>query len=364
MAVRLAGRLGGRDNNLNLLRILAAVGVLVSHAFVLTGSTDPLLPLAGETIGHFALVIFFAISGFLIARSFTRRATVWHWLTARVLRIFPGLLAVLLLSALVLGPLVTSLPLAEYMRDPESWTYVPRNLSLALLQYPLPGVFAENPYGPAVNGSLWTLFYEAVCYAGVLVAGLFGLLERRWAMLALLVVFIAGYAAFLVVDNAGLSIGALGYRLARLLPLALPFVLGMVVHAWRDAVVLDWRLAALLWLLAWPASYTPVYGEWLVLALGYTVLTFAFLPRGALLHYNRMGDFSYGTYLYAFPCQQLAIWLLPDQGWATNIAISLPAALLLGALSWRLVERPSLARVGSLAEKLVTRRAPPLKEER
>ena len=132
----------GRDNNLNLIRMIAAVGVLVSHAWPLSlgpGTPEPLSAAVGQSLGSLSVLVFFVISGFLIPRSFERQPTLASWLRARCLRLAPALAVVLLLTVLVLGPLVTTLPLADYARRPETLTYVPRNLSLALGQSGLPG---------------------------------------------------------------------------------------------------------------------------------------------------------------------------------------------------------------------------------
>ncbi|NNF24113.1 MAG: acyltransferase family protein [Rhodobacteraceae bacterium] len=151
----------GHDNNFNLIRFLAASGVLISHAYPISQGPEAIQPLerlVGMTLGHVCVLIFFAISGFLILRSFDRSSTLISWTSARVLRIFPALIVVLILTVLFYGPLLTHLPIAQYFSAPETITYVPRNISLAFLQYPLPGVLVDAPYVGAINGSLWTLF--------------------------------------------------------------------------------------------------------------------------------------------------------------------------------------------------------------
>jgi peptidoglycan/LPS O-acetylase OafA/YrhL len=156
------GRLGdlarGRDNNFNLLRMLAAAGVLVSHAYPIARGPDaeqPLESLLGMTLGTVCVYVFFAISGFFIAQSFERAATPGAFLRARALRLFPALAVVLCVTVLVAGLWLTTAP------PPVYWAAVPeylvRNLTLFFLRYDLPGVFEDNPLGPGINGSLWTL---------------------------------------------------------------------------------------------------------------------------------------------------------------------------------------------------------------
>lgn len=93
--------LGGRDNNLNLIRIVAASAVLVSHAYALTSGqemSEPFRAATGLSLGQFAVAIFFGMSGLLIARSFDRRQSLAHFVSARFLRLWPALAVVLTLT--------------------------------------------------------------------------------------------------------------------------------------------------------------------------------------------------------------------------------------------------------------------------
>lgn len=358
MGLRLADRLGGRDNNLNLIRIIAAIGVLMSHSFPITlGPTahDPLASVVGSSVGWFAVAIFFCISGLLISRSFDRRRALPEWFLARFLRLFPGLLAVLSLTVLVLGPLLTALPVSAYWADPATWSYLPKNLVLAWRQHALPGVFSSNPYGPAINGSLWSLYYEVVCYGGVLLAGLLGMFRYSRLFGAAIVGFAIAYGLLHGLSSERWHIA--GLNIEQLFRLAYPFALGMAAYVWRDRLTLDWRIMGGLWLLALLSAAMPFFTEMLVLAICYSVLVLAFVPQGRVLGYNRLGDYSYGTYIYAFPVQQLMVHLMPGQHWAANIALSLPVTLLFAVMSWHWVERPALAMVRPLADRLGGRTA-------
>jgi peptidoglycan/LPS O-acetylase OafA/YrhL len=332
----------GRNNNLNLIRMIAAIAVLVSHSWPISlgaGAVQPLERiLMGSTLGSISVYVFFAISGFLIARSYERQASVIRWVRARVLRLFPALIVVLLLTVLVLGPLVTALPAGVYFTSPETLTYVPRNLSLAFLQYDLPGVFLDQPYPGAINGSLWTLVYEVLCYGGVLVAGLLGALRVRSRMALALAAYAAAYLlVFYVLEPEQVH-----PRIQSLLRLGLPFAIGTAFHVWRDRVRLSPAIIAVLVAAAALAHGTAAFHVTMVLALVWGVFVLGYMP-GAFLHrYNRLGDYSYGVYIYAFPMQQLMVHLFAPMGPLVNMALALPATLALAVLSWVCVEKPAL----------------------
>jgi len=343
----LADYLSGRDNNLNLIRMVAASAVLVSHAFPITlgrGAEEPLEHLTGMSLGGLAVAVFFALSGLLISRSFDRRPSMARFVIARILRLFPGLLVVLVVTVMA-GAMLTSLSLMDYFTNAKTLTYIPRNLTLMFLQYPLPGVFADNNYPDAINGSLWTLFYEVLCYGGVVIVGLIGALRRQWAFAAFFALVTALFVWGLGWDPAG---GMLR-RADQLIQLGFPFALGMAAYVWRAQVWLDWRIALLLWLACIPAYGSQVMPFFVIVALCYTVALLAFVPKGMMLQYNRIGDYSYGVYIYAFPVQQLNASLWPSSGPYMNMLLSFPIVLLLASLSWHLVEKVALNRVDWVA---------------
>lgn len=342
---------GGRDNNFNLIRMVAASAVLVSHAFPITLGTstpEPLETLLGRSLGSIAVLIFFAISGFLIARSFDRSPRLSDWLAARVMRLFPGLAVVLLLTAFVLGPLVSVLPPEVYFRDPAVVTYVLRNVVLVSQQYGLPGVFETQPLPIAINGSLWTLFYEVVCYGGVMLVGLAGALDRPrravWFFAALLVLYV-------IPSLPGVA-AELHPKILALHRLMLPFAIGTALYVWRDRVPLGWGWVVGLGLGAAALQETALFAEAFVFWLAYAVFVVAYLPGGPIRRYNDFGDYSYGIYIYAFPVQQTVMHLFGSMTPLENMAIAFPITLACAVLSWRVVEKPGLAARHRLANLL------------
>lgn len=347
---RLDAHLAGRDNNLNLIRVIAAGAVLVSHAFPITlgqGAEEPLENLTGLSLGGHAVALFFVLSGLLIARSFDRGRSRTRFLLARALRLFPGLVVVLVLTVLA-GAMFTKLPPTAYFTASGTLTYVPRNLSLALLQYPLPGVFTENPLGQTINGSLWTLFYEVICYGAVFMLGIVGMLRRRALFSCLFLLIAAGF----VLSVSWSPETGLGYRLDRFAQLAFPFALGTLAYLWRDRLVLDWRIALALWSAPFMAAGTFLLPLTIIVATGYSLAWFGFVVKGPLLAFNRLGDYSYGIYIYAFPVQQSLVYLFPGMTPLGNILAATPATVFFAVLSWHLVEEPALGKVKPLSQRL------------
>ena len=172
----------GRDNNLNLIRIVAAAMVLVSHSFVIASGNphaEPWDAVLGRSPGGMAVDIFFVISGFLVSGSLVKQASIAPYLMARAVRIYPGLWVALLLTVLVVGWCATSASPAAFFTDPQTWRYLLRNGTMVLgAEAVLPGAFETQPFAGVVNGSLWTLRHELRLY---LLLALAWWLLQRWA---------------------------------------------------------------------------------------------------------------------------------------------------------------------------------------
>jgi peptidoglycan/LPS O-acetylase OafA/YrhL len=328
---------GGEQNHFNLLRLIAASAVVISHAYGVTlGPTtpDPFERLLGIDLGATAVTAFFAISGYFVSLSFDRRKSNFGFVLARVTRIIPGLLVVSLITAFIVGPLLTVLPLPAYFSHKAVWLYSLQNASIyRIMTSTLPGVFVHNPIPDDINASLWTLFYEVGCYIGLFAVGVLGFLRRDrffWVLAAWLpVYFVARYGPW--------------DKLVQFAIFSVPFLFGMAAYHFRSAKILKGWIALVLFVLAFALMVTGHGIEELwSLAVAYGVLWLGFAPAPALLAYNRIGDFSYGTYIYGFPAEQVIAAVLPGIGPVMMIVLGLPASILLGAFSWRFVDRPAL----------------------
>jgi peptidoglycan/LPS O-acetylase OafA/YrhL len=337
----------GRDNNFNLLRIVAAGAVLVSHAYPISLGPDtpePLDRVLGMSLGTLAVLTFFAISGYFISQSYYNKRSIVDFVVARALRIFPGLITVLILTVLILGPAFTKYSLAAYFSDHETLLYIPRNLRLWPMQYALPGVFVDNAFPEIINGSLWTLAYEVVCYTMVAVVGMLVSVLNHRRFIGFLVAYAVCYVVVFQLLNSNHA-----HFLQKPQLLSFPFVIGMALFQFRKQVPLRLPILVVLGTASVISYGNPLFHELFVLAWSYGVFYLGFLRYQRLLAYNRLGDYSYGMYIYAFPVGQIIAALYKGCTPAVMIASSLPLTLLFAILSWHFIEERALAQRSSVS---------------
>lgn len=345
VSMHLSAFVAGRDNNFNLIRMAAALAVLVTHAFALaigTSEAEPFRDLLGMTIGSIAVDVFFLTSGFLVTASLLTRQSTIEFVWARVLRIFPALVAMVLLTSLGLGLAMTSLPASAYLSDTRTWTYVLKCATLVSgVDYTLPGVFEDNPYRGVVNGSLWTMPYEIAMY---------GVLVLLWICLRFLPALRARVLQIAVVGTA-LASGLLLvlHQLSvidgdiQLFKLSFMFFSGATFYALREKIVLSPRVflaASALLLLALVDSRVFVFAY--AATVCYLLFFIAYVPAGWARRYNRLGDYSYGVYIYAFPVQQTTAALLPGVSVLLMVLVSACVTMMLAVASWHLLEKHAI----------------------
>ena len=349
--------LGGHANSLGIIRLALALLVIVSHAFPLGGwGDDPFLRFSAgqENLGDLAVLGFFAISGYLIAKSGMKGDVVtflWH----RFLRIFPAFWVVLLVSALVVGPLTW----LAYGRGFGSYwtahggpvTYLTGNAFLRIHHYGIADLYLDTPYGRMVdasvlNGSLWTLRHEFFCY--LIIAGLVLLTVMSRPAVARVVI------PLITVGFLAIRLGVeFGHNLGNGLPfiniqdrtrLAFAFMIGSCLAVYARRVRFDDRLAALAFVVG---LVTIRYGWFWVFgipAFSYLVLWLAYrLPR-SWRWIGARNDYSYGVYLYGFLVEQVLAGLgVYRWGYVPYVVLSIIPTAGLAWLSWHGVEKHAMA---------------------
>lgn len=331
----IADRFQSRENNFDFLRLIAAILVIFSHSYPLTLGSNTLEPLSRltngqETFGGLGVSIFFIISGFLITYSFERCSNVYEYLRNRVLRIYPALIVLIILTVFVLGPILTTIDTKAYFLNPSTLRYL-ESFMLVNMQYGLPGIFEHNPYPNAVNGSLWTLWYEFFFYILVAVFGSIKLLKKYFILpLFLMVLFVA--------TKLDPSIAIFQY-----FQLFSYFSMGMLFYLFRKEIKLNPYIALLnailLLLFTWNGHYKVAFlffGTYLIFFLGLGI------PK-LFKWLQEKGDFSYGVYIYAFPVQQLITYCLNGQITPFyNFMIATPITIMISILSWYQLEKKCL----------------------
>lgn len=343
-----------RRNNFDFLRFFFALMVLFSHCFPLSTGSNAREPLwrmthGNETFGAIAVAGFFAISGFLIANSWANSRGALRFAWRRASRIYPGLIVAILFTAFVVGPLAVSARphLRVLARSAISAIYYVDEPTIR-------GAFASNPLPDGTNGSMWTIWYELMCYVMIGALGAAGILRRRALVL---VALIAALALYVTADVA--STGALGPRIhqflsGKLAPLRAPrlfayFLAGTCFWAYRSAIPKSgWTAigAAVAIVLAQFCGSTvehcllPIFGV-------YLLFWFAFSEWIPLQGFGAKGDFSYGLYLYAWPVTQLLVlWTGAKLHPVLLFFLASICTLPLAAASWYVVESPFLRRRG------------------
>jgi peptidoglycan/LPS O-acetylase OafA/YrhL len=353
----------GRANNFDALRVALSLLVIFSHSYpLLRGSndTEPLFRMTGgqHTFGELAVEGFFVISGYLITASWQRSRGLVDYLRRRVLRIYPGFLVAVAFSSLVAAPLIAP-DRAEFWRRFDFREFWKEAFNLA-------GAYSP---GGEINGSLWSIRYEFLCYLALAAFGLMGILRRRF-LVVLFSLFCTGVYASMIYFGVQIP----GSRLTWLwgFPgywprLAACYFAGAAFHLYADRIVHSkWlAVASLVGLLTAgliPGSKAlPLLIPYLG---GYLTFYLAFVPAGGLKDIARRGDLSYGLYLYAFPIQMILVdrfrpYLSPE-GLA---ALAMVATFFFAVFSWHFVERHFLRLKRPVSSPGVDRQAGPLHAE-
>lgn len=325
-----------RADNFLLLRIIAASLVIYGHAAALAPAVSGPDVFArwnwGAYSGDIAVNIFFLISGFLVTGSLLRQRSLLRFLKLRALRVVPGYFVNLVLLALPIGALLSTLPLSEYLHDRSVWHYIVQNMRFSSdMAWKLPGVFESGMKSSTINGSQWTLPAEVRMYVLLGIAGSLGFFAKtRIAMISVAVALLCA-----LVWPHMFPLHQDWFRLG------FYFALGVLIFLCRDRIVLSIELVVALVALAVITRHLPIYPQVFALALAASVFAFAYLTPVA--HWlERFGDPSYGIYLWGWPSQQCVVLLLPQAGLVLHVALALLMAITLGYASWHLIEKQAL----------------------
>ena len=332
-----------RKNSLNIFRLVLALGVLIAHGCILAGRTAP--SWQGEGLGAWAVAGFFIISGYLITAS-RMRTHMAEYLVHRIARIFPAFLMCLVVTVVVFAPIgyyKTNGTLSGYLTTPNTpINYLYSNMFLRMGDYSIAGTPVGIPYPGAWNGSLWSLYYEFLCYLFVGFLAVIPIVKRSpWPVAIAFAVSVLAQIKVGAVDRLfGGSFDAV--MMAKLLPF---FLGGALVYMLRSRI----PLRAVTGIGAGVMAYfcvvvSPAWGAQLAAPLfAVSILWLAsIIPSPRLFATN---DISYGVYIYTFPIQQLLAYYGLHQNLGLYFALTAALVVVPATASWLYLERPIMRHV-------------------
>lgn len=333
-----------RANNFDFMRLLFASSVVITHSYPLSGmmESDLLSKVTSNQMSFSYLGVkgFFIISGFLIFKSLLRCENLLDFYWKRVLRLFPALLVILILTVL-LAPIVyeSAIP---YWKNRSVLTYVPHNMTLFFLQSKIEGVFDNNPYKGTINGSLWTICYEFSMY--IMVSLLFFIRKKSFLKIAVLLLFVSSFAfsvfypSFFHGPLSKMALNSLNFY-----DLMCFFTAGMLLTYLN---IRSKKLENFLIIAALIIFISSIYLNVFSYTCYFTLPTLIILlGKKSTMYINKvgdiLGDISYGIYIYSFPIQQALMYFFKLDT-VPLMVFSLLLSFVMGYLSWHLVEKKAL----------------------
>jgi peptidoglycan/LPS O-acetylase OafA/YrhL len=345
-----------QKNNFELLRLLAALQVLIFHGyehFKLEGQNLVIDFFVQRLIIYFPGVpIFFAISGFLIFSSFNMRKDLKVYFKNRFLRLFPGLWISFLVtfSILLFFKYITFRNLFTL----EIMTWIAGQISFFQFYTPsdLRGYGLGNP-----NGSLWTIVVEIQYYVLVPILHLiFKLFRLNHNMFLIFLIFVSLILNILLsnfIDSGDIMGKIIGVTI---LPYLFYFLLGALAYLnysrlarfIANRVFLSgffyfsyYIFFSLIAKQYYPSYFVNIFGFVSSLFLIWLVFALAFSKKDVLNSILKEYDLSYGLYLYHGIVLNFFIYKHYPLNFTSFISYFF-VSFILAFFSWKLVEFPVL----------------------
>jgi peptidoglycan/LPS O-acetylase OafA/YrhL len=349
-------------NSFGFLRFALACLVLIGHSYVLGGfGHDPLYLWTGRQMAIHVVGLkgFFILSGYLLTESLAHQPSLLRFTIRRLVRILPGFWVAIAVTAFVVAPVLFSRMYPHGANSAQSlqfadncWNYFSGNFFVWIRSYTITPLFMGNLFPNSVNGSLWSLFDELLCYLALGIAALLGGLRRRkW-------IGVIGAITFGLIFLHQLSPipppilpkSAFSPAIYHLIGLFYPGGMGLM-PAFISGVMISlflrtescWKPSWFWIILGALLVSVPLGAINLLWSLGLPYLLIWIGRRATFTKLEGFGNVSYGVYIYAFVIQQWASSIgIHKQGLGSYIAFCMTLSVIAGIGSWFLVERPSI----------------------
>ncbi len=338
-------------NNFDLLRLIFAVFVVITHSYILSGNPNDFFwqMTKQTTLSYIGVAGFFVISGYLIFKSFERSKNISDFFEKRIRRIFPGLIIAQLVTLIAISILIKEE--IFFLFQKETILYFVKGCTIFLQKFRISGLFENNLHPQVINGSLWTIPFEFFLY--IFMAVFFTIFKFKDNLFSILLLLVILLSNFLFYDRnilQGILPESLNYNLKNLAHFGVFFFSGVLFAKYQ---IINLKNSKVILITSLLLSFILFFSKsW---ELFHQILIPFLIISAGILHWEpgekfikKIGDCSYGIYIYSFPLQQILMNLFPSLDQKKLISISLPISILLGFLSWRFVEKKFLKRSSKL----------------
>ncbi|MDF3013439.1 MAG: Acyltransferase 3 [Cellvibrio sp.] len=323
-------------NSFDVVRHIAALMVLVSHQFALSGLEEPSFLSLGP-YGLLGVAIFFVISGYLVAESCLRSENFASYMEKRIRRIFPALIVCCFLLVFTVVPFFTPADLWTYFTSSSTYTtFINGTLLLGLRPK---DIFTDFIYPTTINGSLWTLPYEFFFY--IIIGTL--IISMKDYKAPLIVFFISAIIAAYTQKNP-IYYHFYTIRFDQNFKFLMIFSFGSLLafteQTWNKTNIKVFlsTVSILVLITQYKRAEFFILGN---LAISFLVIAYAVSFKDHIIKHRF--DISYGVYIYAFPVQQIVINKLP-MPFLYSLLVTCIITSMLALLSWFFVEKRFLNR--------------------
>lgn len=320
-------------NNFGLIKFVLAILVILSHSFSLLGEIEPLYGMGSEYgIGSYAVFAFLIISGHSIAESWERSSNLAIFALKRVKRIFPGLLFLYFIKLFLLSPILSTYGFFAFISHPMTFNYF-LNIFFYIVPFQnlLPGLFD----GKIVNGSLWTLPYEFALYFSIPIVCFY--FKKFWKKT--IFIFILPLLFFVIGNKDFLeSLTFLQLNVGKLATFSLFFFLGILFKTQLCGINKNYVLLffTIINIITFGKSINIIF---VIFTIWYFVDVFGFSNFSYFSKLNKIGDYSYGIYIWGWFIQQIVVEILGRNiSVLTLFIISSILSIQMGMISWNFVE--------------------------
>lgn len=320
-----------RNNSFDLIRHIAALAVLISHHYILSGLHEPRLQ-NFNSLGGIAVLAFFAISGFLITQSFLNTPSFYAYMEKRIARIFPALIACAFVMTYIFGSIFSKKTGFSFAFSLEALTDFLKVSAFGRAD--IGDITSDFIFKDSFNGSLWTLKIEFGFYLALAVA----LMALRKAATPLIITLAFCITTYICTDlESPIAAKILVYS-----TVGIAFFVGSSLYFYRSTLSstkAQLFIGALSIALIFASLNTALVMVLASIGFSLLVLSIGTLCKDSII--KSRFDISYGMYLYAFPVQQLMI-NITELGFYTSMLATIVIVIFLATLSWLLIEKPAL----------------------